>query len=53
MHTISLRQVGKTSIRLHRRVILGGLRDLVDLFASEGASRNGMAAHEFWHNSFF
>ena len=51
----SLRQVGKTSIRLHRRVVLGDFSDLVDLFAREGASRNGMAAHELSHNicSFF
>jgi len=48
-YNLSLRQVEKTSIRLHRRVVLGGLCDLVDLFARQGASRHGMAAHEFRH----
>jgi hypothetical protein len=28
---------------------LGGLCDLADLFARQGASRHGMAAHEFRH----
>jgi hypothetical protein len=49
-YNLSLRQVEKTSIRLHRRVVLGGLCDLVDLFARQGASRHGMAAHEFRHH---
>jgi hypothetical protein len=49
-YDLSLRQVEKTSIRLHRRVVLGGLCHLVDLFAREGTSRRGMAAHEFRHN---
>ena len=48
-YDLSLRQVEKTSIRLHRRVVLGGLCDLADLFARQGASRHGMAAHEFRH----
>lgn len=52
-YDLSLRQVEKTSIRLHRRVVLGGLCDLVDLFAREGTSRYGMAAHEFRHNICF
>jgi hypothetical protein len=45
----SFRQIGKASVRLHCRVVLGSLRDLVYLLAREGAGRNGMGAHEFRH----
>ena len=52
-YDLSLRQVQKTSIWLHRRIILGGFCDLVDLFPRKGTRRHGMAAHEFRHNIFY
>ena len=50
MHTIfPSDRLRKLRYGSNRRVVLGGLCDLADLFARQGASRHGMAAHEFRH----
>src|SRR6266404_6708318 len=50
MHTIfPFDRLRKLRYGSNRRVVLGGLCDLADLFARQGASRHGMAAHEFRH----